>query len=164
MKNISDLSPPAALILATLAAAAALATAYIAQYVYGHAPCELCYWQRGPLWAVVVAGPVLLLGGRRWASAALLIVAVLFLIEAGIALFHIGVEQFWWAGTEACTAKPAAGTDAASLREQLLGTPVATCDKIGWTFLGLSMATWNLPFSLLLATFMIIALVRYARR
>lgn len=155
-------SPPVAIIIALLAAVGALTTAYIAQYVYGYAPCELCLWQRKPLWAVVVLAPLLLLAGRKWAKIGLTLLALLYLAAAGIAFFHVGVEHHWWAGTGACTAV-ADSKDPATLREQLLGTRVARCDQVGWTFLTQSMATWNVPFSLILAFLMIVSLIRYVQ-
>ena len=34
---------------------------------------------------------------------ALWLLTLAFLATAGIALFHVGVEQKWWEGTTACT-------------------------------------------------------------
>ncbi len=158
MRFVSPLFAAAA---AFLASASALATAYIAEYGFGHFPCTMCLWQRGPLWAVLAVVIAMLLAGRRQARLWLGILALLFAIEGGIAAFHIGVEQHWWEGTSSCSVAEGAGASgadaAASLREQLLGTPVARCDQVTWTFLGLSMASWNLPFSLLMMGWMLIA-------
>ena len=157
-------SPLFAAATAFIASAGALTTAYIAEYAFGHFPCTLCLWQRGPLWAVLAVVIAMLLAGRRQARLWLGILALLFAIEGGIAAFHIGVEQHWWEGTSSCSVAEGAGASgadaAASLREQLLGTPVARCDQVTWTFLGLSMASWNLPFSLLMMSWMLVALVK----
>ena len=144
---------------AGLAAAGALAAAYIAEYAYGVFPCTLCLWQRGPLWAAIVIVIALFAAGHRYARPFLLILLLLFVTEAGIAGFHVGVERHWWAGTSSCTvAEGNEANDAASLRARLLGTPVTRCDEITWTFLGQSLALWNVPFSLLLALWMGLAL------
>ena len=156
--------PPAAALGAGLAAAGALVAAYVAEYLYGVFPCTLCLWQRGPLWAVVVTVVALFAAGRRHARAFLLVLLLLFTTEAGIAGFHVGVERHWWAGTSSCAvADDSAANDAASLRARLLGTPIARCDEVTWTFLGQSLALWNVPFSLALALWMGLAL-RHARR
>lgn len=147
--------PQPALVLG-LTALGALMIAYHSQYVFGFQPCSLCLWQRGPLWAVVLVAALALLGhpGKRWRWIFVACMAVLFGIEAGIAFFHVGVEQHWWQGLTGCNA--ASGMDATSveaMRAQLMETLTARCDKITWTLFGLSMATWNVPFSLVLAIY-----------
>ena len=72
------------------------------------------------------------------------------LAGAGLAGFHVGVEQQWWAGLAACGGGAPAET-AAELRERLLNTLPARCDEAAWTFFGLSMAAWNGLLSLGLA-------------
>lgn len=150
------LTPPIAALAAFFASAAALGSAYIAEYVFNIYPCELCLWQRGPLWAAIVVACLLLALGRRSGLAMPLLglLTLLFVSEMGIAMFHVGVEQHWWLGTGACTAAEATGTSPADLRAQLLGTPVARCDQVAWTLLGVSIPTWNVPFSLLMSVWM----------
>ena len=165
-------SPLLAASAAAIASAGALLTAYIAEYGFGYFPCTLCLWQRGPLWAALAVVAIMLLAGRRQARIWLGVLAMLFAIEAGIAAFHVGVEQHWWEGTASCSVAESAsagGADAAasaasSLREQLLGTPVARCDQVTWTLFGFSMAGWNVPFSLLLALWMLIAAIKPSAR
>jgi len=137
------------------AAVFALAFALISQYGFGYKPCVLCLWQRLPyLLTVIVAATGLgVTRFRLWRGALLLLCAALFLTDAGIAAFHIGVEQHWWSGTSGCTIQTKAVTDASGLRSALLASPVAQCGEISWTFIGLSMATWNLFFALCCAIF-----------
>ena len=73
-------------------ALALLAGAYGFQYVGGLAPCEMCWWQRHALVAVLALAALALAGSQRilaWLGIAALAV------NAGIALFHAGVEQRW---------------------------------------------------------------------
>ncbi len=86
--------------LATGGALAALCVAWLAQYGFGLAPCELCYWQRYGYWAAIALGVVAILQPARTArrTVALWLLALAFLATAGIALFHVGVEQKWWQG------------------------------------------------------------------
>ena len=71
----------------------------------------------------------------------------------GLAVFHTGVEQHWWLGTSGCAIQPLRGKTPQDLRAALLHTVSARCDEVTWTFLGLSMANWNVPLSLGLALF-----------
>lgn len=142
------------LVVVAVVGIASLAVAFVAQYVFGVQPCVLCLWQRLPYALCVAVGlagaPPFL---RRWRGALLLLCALLLLIEVGIAFFHVGVEQHWWLGTAECSLQPTAAMDSGSLREALLATPVVRCDEVTWTFLGLSMASWNVPFALLMCCY-----------
>ena len=133
----------------------ALGFALTSQYGFGYKPCVLCLWQRIPYLccaAVALLGLVVP-GLRLWRGALLLVCAVLLLTDAGIAAFHIGVEQHWWLGTSGCSIQIKAAHDPDSLREALLASPIAHCDEVSWTFLGFSMATWNMLFALGCALF-----------
>ena len=82
------------------------------------------------------------------------------LVGAGIALFHVGVEQHWWQGTAECgsTLPPAATID--ELRARLLAQPVVRCDEVAWSLFGISMAGYNVILSLLIAAFAVAAALR----
>ncbi len=84
----------AGLIVAGLAAAA-LATAYVAQYRMGLSPCELCLLERWPYRAAAALG-LAVLALPRFAKQALALAALTLLGGAGIAGLHIGVEAGWW--------------------------------------------------------------------
>ena len=127
---------------------AMLAGAMAFQHLGGLEPCALCIDQR-KAWAGVILLATLSAwaeGKSRIAVALLLLTlaALAALAGAGLAGFHAGVEQGWWAGTAACGSNIGGGsTSAADLREQLLATPVVRCDQIAWSMLGVSMAGWN---------------------
>ncbi|MGH6718441.1 MAG: disulfide bond formation protein B, partial [Alphaproteobacteria bacterium] len=70
---------------------------------------------------------------------------------AGIAGFHVGVEQHWWTGLNTCAGQGTAGLSRDALKDQLLATAPARCDEIPWSLAGVSMAGWNGIFSLGLA-------------
>jgi disulfide bond formation protein DsbB len=128
-----------------------LATAFASEIWGGLKPCILCIYQR---WAYGVAAGFGLLGVILGASLVLrrLMVALAglsFLAGAGIAFFHVGVEQLWWRGTDACHA-PSFDPDLSleQLREAMLATDFVSCDVIPWSLFGISMAGYNVPFSL----------------
>ncbi len=132
---------------------AALANAYIAQYGLGLEPCILCLYQRVSYAVAGVLGlAALFVPGQK----ARLVTAagVVFLVGAGIAFYHVGVEQHWWASAVACGAS-GGGREPATVEElrQLLegAKPAKACDEVDWTLFGLSMATYNVGLSLALA-------------
>ena len=151
-----------ALLALGLLGPAMLAGALAFQHLLGLAPCVLCVWQRWPWVAVALIG---LLGAfllpARLRPAALGLAAVTLLVGAGIAGFHVGVEQQWWAGTAECGSGNLYGSGAsvADIRRQLMSTPVVRCDEVAWSLAGISMAGWNGLIGLAAAAFALRALV-----
>lgn len=148
-----------ALILA--ASVAVLGTAFAFQYIGGLEPCILCYYQRVPYAAAIaLAGGALWLTARPGGAGAaqgaakwlVRLSGLGFLIGAGIAFFHVGVEQHWWAGTESCVTEGAA-TTLEELEAQLEAARIVRCDQIQWSLFGISMAGYNVLASLGLAAF-----------
>lgn len=117
----------------------ALATAHALQYLGGYLPCQLCYWQRYPYFGVLAVAALGLAAGRP--RPALPLVALLCLASAGIAGFHVGVEQGVFALPGGCVAGTTA-TSVAELRAQLT-TAAPACDQVSLTVLGLSLSAWN---------------------
>jgi disulfide bond formation protein DsbB len=143
-------------LVALFASAAMLAIAHAFQ-TFGHmAPCELCLKQRTVYWVaggVALAATVLVRvpGGVRWRQLTCWLLAAIFLVGAGIAAYHAGVEWKFWPGPQSCTG---GGTvDLKQLQDLLSGKlgRVVRCDEPAWVFLGLSMAGWNAIASLILA-------------
>ncbi len=128
--------------------AAVLAGAYGFEHLGGFLPCQMCLWQRWPHGlAVVVAVVAVLLAGRVPAAAVLGLGAVFLLAAggAGLAAYHVGMEQHWWPGPASCAA--GGGFDPAlslqELRAALLETPFVPCDRVAWSLGGVSMAGYN---------------------
>jgi disulfide bond formation protein DsbB len=135
---LSDRRSATALLLVSPAALLGGAIAF--QYVGGLAPCEMCMWQR---WALVAALGLALVGwGMGHARPVLILAALAVLAGAGIAAFHVGVEQHWWQGVTACAAAPMTGTTAEVMSE-IMAAPLVRCDAIAWSLFGVSMAGWN---------------------
>lgn len=130
-----------------------LAGAYGFQYLGDLQPCVLCLYQRVPHAAVIVLALAAILLAPRPATGWLIGAAGLAVaVGAGIAGFHVGVEQHWWEGTAECGSTGAADTIEA-LRAQLLAQPVIRCDEVPWSLFNVSMAGYNFAFSTALAIF-----------
>jgi disulfide bond formation protein DsbB len=133
-----------------------LGTALLSQYVGGLQPCVLCLYQRAPYVITIVVSGLALGLATGWprlvpTRGVLAVCAAVFLIGAGIAAYHVGVEQGWWIGTDACAGPDLQATTAAELREQLLRAPIVRCDDVAWSIFGISMAGYNFLVSLVLA-------------
>ncbi|MFN7223668.1 MAG: disulfide bond formation protein B [Paracoccaceae bacterium] len=146
---LTNLSSRFLVILAGAGSAALLAGAFAFQYIGGMAPCTLCLWQRWPHAAAVVIMALALLVPNRILIA---LGAVAALTTAGIAGFHVGVEQGWWQGLASCSGGSIAGISVSDLLNPNanVAAPVR-CDQIPWSMAGISMAGWNMLASLGLA-------------
>ena len=140
--------------LATGAAIAALCIAWIAQYGFGLAPCELCYWQRYGYWAAIAIGLVAIFQPVQSTARRVLLwlLALAFLVTAGVALFHVGVEQKWWQGLATCSGDLGGGS-AQDILNAIENAPIVRCDEPAFVLFGLSMAGYNLILALALAIF-----------
>jgi disulfide bond formation protein DsbB len=132
-----------------LLALASIGGVWFFQLVVKLVPCELCYSER---WAWYAAIPLaaLALAARqsRWAVR---LFVPLFLASAGLAFYHVGVEQHFFAGPSACTAPSTAGMSVEDLTKALLATPPVRCDEVQWSLFGISLAGFNLIASLVAA-------------
>jgi disulfide bond formation protein DsbB len=153
--------------LILFAAIAVLLTALGFQYIGGYAPCPLCLQQRYAYYAgipLVFLALVLIAADRRSLAAVLfLAVAAGFLANAGLGIYHAGVEWKFWAGPDTCGAAQGLSTTSGGLLESLEKIRVARCDEAAWRFLGLSFAGWNVLISLALALGAIAAAVEGLR-
>jgi len=138
-------------LLAVLAAGIAVAGgALLFQYVGGLQPCELCLAERWPYYgAIAVAALALATGAPRavwWVG----LLALIFLGSAGLAAYHVGVEQHWIAGPTACTGGASGAKSAEELMKFLTEQQPTRCDEVQWSLAGISLAGWNLVISLVL--------------
>lgn len=149
---------PFLILLAAGGSAALLAGAFAFQYIGGLAPCHLCLVQRYPHGVAVAIGVLALLVpagllGRLlpWGG------ALAALTTAGYGAYHTGVERKWWPGPDTCTSGPIGQMSAKDLLAQIQAAPVVQCDQVAWEMFTLSMASWNMLASLVLAALWVMA-------
>lgn len=138
-----------------------LGAAFVSQYGFGLAPCELCLWQRWPYAAAILFGFAALLL-PRWRTPLLILAGLSFLATGGIGVFHAGVEWKWWQGLTSCGGGPTA-TTLEDLRAQIMAAPVVRCDEAAIRVFGLSMAGWNALWAAALAILAFLAARRAAQ-
>ncbi|OUS17267.1 disulfide bond formation protein B [Rhodospirillales bacterium 47_12_T64] len=148
-------------LLAIASSAMVLGGALAFQYIGGLYPCVLCMYQR---WAYVAAAGFAFIAWALRKSTALASLtlgacSLSFLGGAGIAAFHVGVENGWWQGTSECQGDALdLSLSADDLANQLLNQPIVRCDVAPWDMFGISMAGYNVAISLGLAIICIWAL------
>jgi len=134
-----------------VASAVVLGGALVSQYWGGLAPCELCLLQRWPWAAAVVISFVATMVGSRpalpWVA---LLLVVVFIVSGGLAFYHVGVEQRWFAGPTACSGAATAADTLEALKAQILHQQPVRCDAPAWSLAGISLAGWNLLASLIM--------------
>lgn len=149
------LSCPVAVFGAIIAVSViAISAALYSEVALNLEPCILCIYQRIPFVIGGVFGIVGLFLRKNPKAANIILgfLSVNFLVNSGIAGYHTGVEQKWWASkVEGCSANfgdlGAADTPAStqSILENILSAPTGNCAEIPWQdpIIGLSMANYN---------------------
>ena len=145
----------AAVAIAAVGAATILG-ALIFQYGFGLKPCPLCLEQRYAYYFAIPLAVMVLLGDQVGASRKVLLAALLALAlgmawNAGLGVYHAGVEWKWWAGPQECSGALEDLGSAGGLLNKLQSISVVRCDDAAWRFLGLSLAGYNALISLALA-------------
>lgn len=146
----------AAAIAVAVVGAAAILGAWYFQYVLGLKPCPLCLEQRYAYYFAVPLAVLVLLGDQYGASrkvllAALIAIAAGMLWNAGLGVYHSGIEWKWWPGPQECSGALDDLGSAGGLLNKLQSISVVRCDEAAWRFLGLSLAGYNVIISLALA-------------
>ncbi len=130
----------------------ALSGAYISQYFFNMQPCILCLYQRIPFFAIIFIGIFALFFKQEKSKKIAIFICAFFLTaNAGIALYHTGVEKKIFHMTQKCTSQIEETTSIAALEESLKSQSLAKCDEPQFVFLGASMALWNAIYCLFLA-------------
>jgi disulfide bond formation protein DsbB len=150
---------------ALIASAAMLATAHAFETFGGLAPCQLCLRQREVYWAAAAVAVISMVvvrlpGGPRWRQISDWILALIFLVGVGWAVYHAGAEWKFWPGPQSCSG--VGKVSAADLNAFLEGAKMRgpSCEDAAWRFLGLSMAVGNALVSLGLAALRALSAMR----
>mgnify|MGYP002785024850 CR=1 FL=1 len=152
---IEKITPKCLLLLMAIASLALLAAALVGQYGFGWHPCDLCLKQRYPYAAIAVLG---LLGAWLVKSPRSLFIiaclcALLFVVDAGIAFYHTGVEMKWFPGPTACSNSSTGEQTLEEMRAAIMNAPLVSCDQPMAVIMGLSLAAWNFIAASVLAIF-----------
>ena len=134
----------------------------------GYTPCALCLDQREALWtalAITVIGFIIsvVMKARLLGAAAVGTAALVYLFGAGLAFYHTGIEFGLWPGPASCSGGTTITTIEDLQKSIASDKPVIACDRAAWSYLGISMAGYNLLASAGLACLMIITTLNVLR-
>ncbi len=153
----------AALVLAGISFAA-LAAAWTFEFS-GYPPCSLCLEERIPYYAAVPGGLLVAFLANKHPRVAAFILAALalgFLYNAGLSIYHAGAEWHFWPGPDTCTGDGDA-LQPKSLSKALQHNQVVRCDEAAIRIFGVSLAGYNVLLSGALAALGGFAAVRKLR-
>ena len=127
-----------------------LAVAFGFEHIGGFRPCPLCLMERYAYYFAIAAGAIGLASvrtgvfGVNAVRVLLVLIALGYLVNAGLGVYHSGVEWQWWPGPDTCSG-PLPSLSAGPLD---LERSVIRCDAAPWRMVGLSFAGWNAVLSL----------------
>ena len=147
-------------LLLLLAAVAILAAAWIVQGL-GFKPCELCFKER---YAFYAGAPIAALtawvasrSAQGAARALFVLLALVFLANAGLAFYHVGVEQHWWAGPDRVRRRADRSARCQRSGEGRELRARSSVRRLALRIFGLSLAAWDVVVSLAMAAYAALA-------
>jgi len=136
-------------------ALATILTAHAFEILGGYAPCPICLQERFAYYFAVPAAVLAFFAARAesitLARVVLGLIALAFLVNAALGVYHAGIEWKWWPGPVTCSGGTEIGWGAGGLTKELENAQVVSCDDAMWRLLGLSFAGWNAVLSAILA-------------
>ena len=139
-----------------------LVSAFIIEYKLDHKPCKLCIYERIPYFlSILLILKIFFI--RGYEKITLLILSIIFFISAILAFYHFGIEQGFFKESLACTAGDLTKTlSKQELLEQLKQNSIS-CKDVSIRVFGLSLATINTIFSLILSFVFIKLFMNYKK-
>jgi disulfide bond formation protein DsbB len=144
------------MLVSAIAFSIAFATILLAHIFerFGYAPCPLCLQERYAYYFGVPALVVAFFTARAEsftvARILLVLVGLAFLVNAGVGVYHAGVEWKWWPGPTSCSGGVAVEWGEGGVASSIERAEVVSCSEASWRMLGLSFAGWNAVISGLL--------------
>ena len=129
--------------LVTLFGVVALASAFIAEFYFNLAPCEMCLKQREPYYIIITGFTLITIlkwQDRIWFYLGVQIISIYGLFYS---IWHVGIENKILSGPAGCSDGLNITNNASDLKEQILSKPVINCEDVAWSIFGLSAATIN---------------------
>ena len=127
----------------------ALISAYFIQYVLDHLPCNLCLIERIPyVFSIIII--LICLFSNKFEKISLLILSLTFFTATLLSFYHFGIEQEFINESLVCDLN-SSNTELSkeALLNQLKKMPIS-CKEVTFKIFGLSLATFNIFFSLVL--------------
>ena len=137
-----------------------LISAFVIEYGLGHKPCKLCLYQRYPYYiSILLLMSIFVI--KKNIRIHFLVLSIVFLFGAIVAFYHFGIEQGFFEESTICAAN---SLDQILSKEDLLKQlkqNTISCKDVTFRFLGLSLASINTIFSLILSCIFFLKFKKY---
>ena len=141
---------------------ASLIATFIIQYRLGYQPCKLCVYQRIP-YILSIFLIIELIFFKKNEKTTLLLLSLTFIVSIILSFYHLGIEQGFFAESFVCESKSLSETlTKDELLEQLKQNTIS-CKDVNFKILGLSLASINFIFSLILSVIFIKLFLNYGK-
>ena len=138
------------LIIIFILLVSSLISAFVIEYGLGHKPCKLCLYQRYPYYiSILLLMSIFFI--KKNIRIHFLVLSIVFFIGAIVAFYHFGIEQGFFEESTVCSAE---NLNQRLSKEDLLKQleqKTISCKDVTFRFLGLSLASINTIFSLILS-------------
>ena len=128
--------------------------AFTIEYQLGHKPCKLCIYQRIPYFLSILL-IIKMLFIKKHQRVTLLILFLVFISSTTLAFYHFGIEQGFFSESLSCINEDLSKTLSKDELLQQLKQNSISCKEVSFRVLGLSLATINTIFSLVLSVIFI---------
>ena len=127
----------------------ALIAAYFIQYVLKHQPCNLCLIERIPYFLSIIVISICLIT-RKFEKVSLLVLSLIFFSATLISFYHFGIEQGFIRESLVCDLNIENNNLSKEALLNQLKTLSVSCKDVTFKIFGLSLATFNIFFTLIL--------------
>ena len=124
-------------------------SAYIIEYGLGHKPCKLCIYQRFPYFiSIFIILNIIII--KRYIKISLLMLSLVSLVGSIVAFYHFGIEQGFFNESLVCEVGSLDQNFSTEDLLKQLGNNAVSCKTVTFRVFGLSLASINTIFSLVL--------------
>jgi len=139
-----------------------LVSTFIIEHRLGHEPCKLCLYERIPYFLSMLL-IIKMLFIKKYERVTLLILFLVFISSTALAFYHFGIEQGFFSESLVCATGDLSKTlSKAELLQQLKQNSIS-CKDVSFRILGLSLATINTVFSLILSVIFMRMFMNYGK-
>ena len=151
---MSELNRKTTLVTALLFIISSIISVYFIEYLLNYKPCKLCLYERIPYFFSVLL-ILIILFKKKYEKPILLVLFLTFVVSATLAFYHFGIEKGFFNESIVCQTESLSNNlTKDELLEQLKQNTIS-CKEVNFRIMGLSLATINTIFSLILSAIFI---------
>ena len=139
-----------------------LVSVFVIEYAMGYKPCKLCIYQRIPYF---LSFPLIaqILFVKKFEKNTLLILTLIFFVSFGLAFYHFGIEEGFFQESVACATQEISNELTKEQILEKLKQNSISCKNVSFKVLGLSLATINSIFSIILGGIFLKLFLNYGK-